>query len=255
MKKDTSTECWNNFSTQWIKWVETPDDNDYRSNIIMPFTLKSLGNVSGKTLLDIGCGEGGYSRALAKSGAIVTAVDCSEAHIDYAVKKATDEGLSITHLLRNSCDLEGIADGSFDIVLSSMMLMDCEDFDGTVKEIARVLKPNGRVFASVMHPCFNGEKMYVKGKRLGKRILVVEDYYNPTIWSAPMGKGKGQPEVLFRHRTLEDYVKTFTKHGLRLTDLHEPIPDKEQVKLSHRFERLTRIPMFLFFELVKEVSQ
>ena len=34
-----------------------------------------------------------------------------------------------------------VSDNVFDIVLCSMMLMDCEDFEGTVKEIVRVLKP------------------------------------------------------------------------------------------------------------------
>lgn len=48
-----------------------------------------------------------------------------------------------------------VSDNVFDIVLCSMMLMDCEDFEGTVKEIVRVLKPERRLFASVLHPCFD----------------------------------------------------------------------------------------------------
>lgn len=41
--------------------------NPHRMHFIMPFTLKLLGNVSGKTILYLGCGEGGYSRELAKN--------------------------------------------------------------------------------------------------------------------------------------------------------------------------------------------
>ena len=53
-------------------------------------------------------------------------------------------------------DLFDVESEQFDIVLCSMMLMDCEDFEGTLREVVRVLKPNGRLFASVLHPCFDG---------------------------------------------------------------------------------------------------
>ena len=104
----------------------------------MPFTFKQLGDVSAKNILDLGCGEGGYSRELARKGAMVTAVDCAENAINYCASKAEEEGLKITHLVRNSCGLYDIENETFDIVLASMMLMDCEDFEGTIKEIVRV---------------------------------------------------------------------------------------------------------------------
>lgn len=53
-------------------------------------------------------------------------------------------------------DLFDVESEQFDMVLCSMMLMDCEDFEGTLREVVRVLKPNGRLFASVLHPCFDG---------------------------------------------------------------------------------------------------
>jgi 2-polyprenyl-3-methyl-5-hydroxy-6-metoxy-1,4-benzoquinol methylase len=135
MKNDSSTECWNKVGEEWYLYAQT---NDFRMDFIMPFTLKQLGNVSGKMILDIGCGEGGYSRELARKGAIVTAVDCNEVAVNYSKLKAEEEQLNISHYLRNSNDLQDISDDTFDIVLSSMMLMDCKDFNGTVKEISRV---------------------------------------------------------------------------------------------------------------------
>ena len=91
---------------------------------------KFIGDVKGKKVLDLGCGEGGYSRELAKRGAELVSIDCSKKAIEYATKLACDENLQIQHFVRNSNDLFDIASEQFDIVMCSMMLMDCEDFKG-----------------------------------------------------------------------------------------------------------------------------
>jgi len=63
----------------------------------------------------------------------VTAVDCSGSAIAYAIKKAQEEGLPITHLLQNSNHLSELGDAAFDVVLCAMMLMDVEDLQGTLQ--------------------------------------------------------------------------------------------------------------------------
>ncbi|SHO43675.1 class I SAM-dependent methyltransferase [Anaerocolumna xylanovorans] len=81
MKKDSSTEYWNKVGTE--EWIEAAQRNDFRIHYIIPFTLQAIGEVRGKHILDLGCDEGGYSRALADKGAVVTAVDCSESILAY----------------------------------------------------------------------------------------------------------------------------------------------------------------------------
>ena len=134
--------------------------------------------------MDLGCGEGGYSRELARKGATVTAVDCAENAIEYCVSKAEEERLKITYHVRNSCDLHDVADESFDIVLASMLLMDCEDFEGTIREIARVLKPSGKLFASVCHPCFHHSGGIGRQDEGLDKKVVVSNYYHPTEWES-----------------------------------------------------------------------
>ena len=137
MKADSSTNCWGKVGCEWIEKAQT---NDFRMYYIMPWTWKLLGDVSGLKVLDLGCGEGGYSREMAYQGAFVTAIDCSEMAIDYAISETEKNELNISHFVRNSNDLYGIDDNSFDVVLCAMMLMDVEDLNGTLKEINRVLK-------------------------------------------------------------------------------------------------------------------
>jgi ubiquinone biosynthesis O-methyltransferase len=245
MIQDSSTISWNKAGKGLCDVSET---NDFRMYFIMPYTLQQFGDVSDKEILDIGCGDGGYSRALVHKGASVTSIDCAVDAINFAMKKANEEGLKIEHFVRNSNDLYDIEDSTFDIVLCSMMLMDIEDFEGTLKEIYRVIKPKGKVFISILHPCFKPkESKWILEDETIK--VIVSDYFNPTEWVGEI-KGINAP-IIYRHRTLSDYIKAFNKIGFRLVDMDEPLPSEEQINLSPRIGWLSKIPMFLFMEIEK----
>lgn len=153
MKEDSSTSSWGKLGREWLELAQTGES---RMHFIMPYMLQIMRDVEGKRILDLGCGDGGYARELTKRNARVVAVDCSKSSIDYCIELALRCGMDIEHHIRNSNDLYGLEADSFDIVLCSMMLMDCEDLEGTLSEVFRVLKSNGKVFASVLHPCFSG---------------------------------------------------------------------------------------------------
>lgn len=248
MQHDSSTRSWNAMGEEWLTLAQTGES---RMRFIMPWMLRYMGDVRGLRILDLGCGEGGYARHLAVSGAIVTAVDCSEAAICYAQAQARREGLVIDHHLRNSNYLFGIPDVGFDVVLCSMMLMDCEDLDGTLREVSRVLKPGGRLFASMLHPCFDGNHERGIGRQgQGEtREVVVKNYFEPREWDAPLPNGV--TSVIWRHRTLSEYVKAFLAAGLTITDMHEPRATQEEADSSCALMMLRRIPLFLYWELRK----
>lgn len=248
IKHDSSTIAWNTMGDEWFEMAQTGES---RNCFIMPNMLKFMGDVKGKKILDLGCGEGGYSRELTARGAQMVSVDCSQKAIEYAVELANKEGLHIEHFVRNSNDLFDIESEQFDIVLCSMMLMDCEDIEGTLREVARVLKTNGRLFASVLHPCFDGNHDNGIGRQgVGiDRQVVVMNYFEPKEWKAPLWGGT--IPVIWRHRTMEEYVKTFIKAGLTIVDLNEPRASDEQAKISIAMAWLQKIPLYLYWELKK----
>jgi ubiquinone/menaquinone biosynthesis C-methylase UbiE len=243
---DSSTQSWDAIADDWTSHADT---NDYRNVFLIPVTLELLGNVSGKTVLDLGCGEGGYSRILRGLGASVMGVDGSERLIRIAAERSGD---SSHYLVRNANNLHGLADASFDMVLATMSLMDIEDYPGAVAEIHRVLRPGGRLLMSITHPCFSGPQSKWKRSASGElEYFQVDRYMERQTWEEYV-TAKFRHPVLFRHMPLADYVNPLLAAGFRMTRFHEPLPTQEQIDKAPRLARLRRIPYFLFLDWTRE---
>ena len=137
-RDDTSTRSWNTIASDWIAHADT---NDYRNHYLMPRMLTMLGDVRGKTILDLGCGEGGYARELHRRGARVTGVDGSERLIEVARQRTRDDAVEVSFVHGNANALDGIESDAFDTVVASMSLMDVEDYGGAIREVHRCSSP------------------------------------------------------------------------------------------------------------------
>ena len=118
-------------------------------------------------------------------------------------------------------------------------------------EVLRVLRPGGLLCASVLHPCFNGHYELGIGRQGegAERQVVVRNYFEPREWSAPVGDSA--TPVVWRHRTLEEYVKSFVRCGLTIVDLWEPRATAEQARLARTRALLDRVPLYLYWKLQK----
>jgi len=99
----------------------------------------------GRGALDAGCGTGRYLRVLAARGAVVTGVDLSAPMLSRA-------RASSPRLIRASICALPIPSRSMDLVVSGLALGDLADLDHAIRELARVLRPGGRLIYSVVHP-------------------------------------------------------------------------------------------------------
>src|SRR3954452_15426258 len=120
MADDSSTRSWDAAANDWVAHADT---SDYQNLFLRPRMLAFAGDVSGRCVLDLGCGEGAYSRALAGRGARVTGIDGSARLIAVAQERAGAAGLAIDHRCLNANALDGLAAGSFDVVIASMVMM------------------------------------------------------------------------------------------------------------------------------------
>jgi SAM-dependent methyltransferase len=196
-----------------------------------PAVRALLGDVRGLDVLDAGCAAGEHSAWLAEHGARVVALDRSEAMVRLARERlgglvepgSADPARVLCADLAQPLPL---ADASFDVVLSSLTLHYLADWPPVLRELARVLRPGGRLVFSTHHPYLTLE--------------LVADYHAVQLvdeaWS---GFGDEPVSVQFYHRPLERVLNDVLDAGFVLDGLHEPQPLPEagerDAALAERF--------------------
>ena len=110
------------------------------------------GDVRGKLLLDLGCGDGAYSLAAFERGARVTGVDISDAMLASARRRATACGASI-EWRRAFAESLPFGSGTFDTVFAVTVLSFIKDPLHVVREISRVLRPGGAFVIGELGSC------------------------------------------------------------------------------------------------------
>ena len=116
-----------------------------------PALLKFIGNVQGLNLLDLGCGNGHITCEFSNAGAKCIGVDPSKIFISEA-KLSFPE---IDFRVLAGSDLHTIEDACFDMVVLSMVVINIsshKELTGIFQECKRVLKKNGKVILSTLHP-------------------------------------------------------------------------------------------------------
>lgn len=211
------------------------EKNLFNAHYERPEMIRLAGGVSGRRILEAGCGAGPLFAALRAKGAIVTGFDASAAMLDLARERlGEDADLRIADLRKPL----PFADAEFDDVVSSLVLHYLEDWTGPLTELRRVLKPGGRLIASVLHPS------------LYKLTYPDADYFALTKFSEDH-IFDGQPAVLtYWHRPLHAMADAFSASGFRIRTISEPpyAPDTPAELLPRDLNGRSFL-CFLFFVL------
>ena len=175
-----------------------------------PAIVNLAGDVAGRRILDAGCGSGPLSAALRDRGAVMTGFDSSAGMLELARRRLGD-GADL-HLADLGRPLP-FPDGAFDDVIASLVLHYLEDWTAPLAELRRVLRPGGRLIASVDHP-LQGHPLVRPGA----------DYFATYQYSAETTAPSGQSFVLtFWHRPLPAMISAFTAAGFRIAAIDEPL--------------------------------
>ncbi|WAW09350.1 bifunctional 2-polyprenyl-6-hydroxyphenol methylase/3-demethylubiquinol 3-O-methyltransferase UbiG [Oxalobacter vibrioformis] len=113
--------------------------------------IESLSPLREKQVLDIGCGGGILSEAMARCGAIVTGIDMAGEAIRAAEAHRAQSGLSIDYRLMSAETLAGEEPGKYDIVTCLEMLEHVPDPVSIISAAARLVKPEGMVYFATLN--------------------------------------------------------------------------------------------------------
>lgn len=102
-------------------------------------------------IVDVGCGGGILTEALAKAGAQATGIDLSELSLEVARQHAGEHGLTIDYRYQDAEQLAQQQAGSFDVVTCMEMLEHVPDPAAVIAACARALKPGGRAIFSTIN--------------------------------------------------------------------------------------------------------
>jgi 2-polyprenyl-6-hydroxyphenyl methylase/3-demethylubiquinone-9 3-methyltransferase len=129
-------------------------------------------NVAAKQVLDIGCGGGILTEALAHRGALVTGIDMTDAPLKVARLHALDSGLEgIDYRQITAEALAEEAPGQFDVITCMEMLEHVPDPTSVIAAIERLLKPGGHAFFSTINRNPKAWLMAIVGAEYVLRLL------------------------------------------------------------------------------------
>ena len=189
--------------------------------------------------IEVGCGEGRVARELLALGHRVLG-------LRRVARAGPGRGVSPRGAARSPSPTSPqlpIATAAADVVVCFMVLMDIEDLDGAVAELARVLAPGGTLCVGILHPIMTSG-LFVPGDEY--RTFYMGEYLKPMRHVLDIERSDGG---IFRfrleHRPIERYFRAFEAAGLAVTALREPRPSDELAAERPEFANTLRVPNFL----------
>lgn len=107
--------------------------------------------LAGARVVDVGCGGGLLSESLARAGAQVCGIDMGREVIDIAKLHLHESELTVDYRVQSSADLAEAEPGTFDVVCCMELIEHVPEPDALVRDLARLVRPGGRVFVSTIN--------------------------------------------------------------------------------------------------------
>jgi SAM-dependent methyltransferase len=214
------------------------DERPWNALYERPATLALLPEVDGKDVLDAGCGPGWYTDWLARNGARVVAIDSSLRMVRLADERL---GGRARVMQGDASDLRSLLPGgTFDVILSSLVLHYMADLATTFREWARLLRPGGTLVFSTHHPIHQATLLH-------PGYLCAELIEEEWGW---LGE-----KMRYYQRPLRDLTEPLTAAGFLIERISEPTPSEAlKQKDPEIYDQLCRLPAFIFVRARKPVA-
>ena len=236
------------WTVEQVQSASTP--NFGKVFVTAPNFLRALGDVEGKDILELGCGNGYWLRLLARAGAKATGIDLAENQI--AAAKSWDDPITKEIDYRvGDVSKELDLRGKFDIAFFEHVLLEIPNKDelyNALQNAARTLKDGGLLFTSDIHPFAPSSRP--DNMRIGDDFYYFDSGASFEIQSRRVdGKTTYYKDI---HWTLADLAGAVTSAGLKISEIVEPKPTAEDVaKYPDELGYRLRIPVQISIKAVK----
>ena len=228
--------------------------NEQNANdlIIDPALEKLLPDLTGKTVLDLGCGDGKHCADFVARGAKgVVGLDISEKMLQIAQTENANDAIRYRNM--SMTDL-ALLQETFDLIYSNMAFHYIEDFTAFAKTLFAVLNPGGRLLFAQEHPVItatvDGKGHFNKSLSGKKLSYVFSDYGRPgervTRWFVD--------GVVKYHRRVSDIVNALIDSGFVIERVEEPLPEKRVIEQFPAYADEMIKPTFLIVKARKETE-
>jgi 2-polyprenyl-6-hydroxyphenyl methylase/3-demethylubiquinone-9 3-methyltransferase len=179
--------------------------------------IDRIAELKGKRVLDVGCGGGILSEAMAARGASVTGIDLGEKPLKVAQLHLLESGLQVDYRLVAAEDLEQEMPNAFDIVTCMELLEHVPDPAATVRACAGLVRPGGHVFVSTINRNLKSYVLAVVGAEYVLKLLPrgTHDYakfIKPSELAAAC-RGAGLDVIGITGMTYNPFTKTYALGG------------------------------------------
>jgi SAM-dependent methyltransferase len=237
--------AWNRESVQGSEWSTpvTPEiiaaAREGAWAVILTPTRKVpaswFGDLRGKDILCLASGGGQQAPVLAAAGANVVSFDLSDEQLNKDREVAERETLQIQCVRGDMADLGQFRDEAFDLIFHPVSNVFVPDVMPVWRECYRVLKPEGRLLAGLMNPCF----FLFDHDKAHNRVLAARyplPYGEPGSLSGDARRRweQSQPPAQFSH-SLESQIGGQTTAGFAIVGLYEDYWSDEATPLNRFF--------------------
>jgi 2-polyprenyl-3-methyl-5-hydroxy-6-metoxy-1,4-benzoquinol methylase len=242
--------AWDRAIDSWEDFQEQGKDFS-RDDVHGPALLRAIGPLRGLDVLDLGCGQGRFTRELARRGARVVAVDWSRGMIAAARRHERIRPLGIRYLRADARTVRRRwKPASFDLVVGCMSFMDMPDLPRVLRAARTLVRPDGRLVFSVSHPMATAAIGWAEPEKRRREAMVVGDYFRARVGVTPwrMRRLKWPFDTIFWHRTLESWFALLDRSGFEIVGLREPRATAAQVRTNRLLRGSQNFPFFLVFD-------
>ncbi len=206
-------------------------------------TLRLLGDVNGKRILQLGCGDGQTTVALQRAGARVIVVEPASQSVTTAQRLFERQALKVELHQGDLADLAGVRADSIDAALSIYSLAGVDDLSRVFRQVHRVLRPELPLVFSLPHPAYS-----MIDPRSDEPLRVRRSYWDatPRTWRSSDREGTDHSH------TLADLFVGLSRTNFRVDTLLEPEPEREGARSPLWSETMRWVPSTLVVRARKQ---